>query len=86
MHRPGPDLNFERPAGLIGHDRMERLIAVGLGLGNIVVVLLRNDGKVLVHDGEHLVAPLDRIDDDAYGTHIKELVKPQVLALHLLPD
>ena len=86
MHGAGADLDLERTARLVGHDRVKRLVAVGLGLGDVVVVLLRNHGEVLVHDGEHLVAALDRVDNDAHGAHVEELIKAQVLALHLLPD
>lgn len=86
MHGAGADLDLERTPRLVGHDRVKRLVAVGLGLGDVIVVLLRNHGEVLVDDGEHLVAALDRIDDDAHGAHVEELVEAQVLALHLLPD
>ena len=86
MHGAGADLDLERTPRLVGHDRVKRLVAVGLGLGDVIVVLLRNHGEVLVDDGEHLVAALDRIDDDAHGAHVEEVVEAQGRARHLLPD
>ena len=86
MHGSGADLNFNRAAELIGNDGMERLIAIRLGIGNIVVILLRQNREVLLHNRERFIALLDGFDDDSYGPDVKELIKAQVLALHLFPN
>ena len=86
MHGSSADLNFNRPAELIGNDGMERLITIGLGIGNIVVILLRQNREVLLHNRERFIALLNGFDDDSYGPDVKELIKAQVLALHLFPN
>ena len=86
MHGSSADLNFNRPAELIGNDGMERLITIGLGIGNIVVILLRQNREVLLHNRERFIALLDGFDDDSNRTDVKELIKAQVLALHLFPN
>ena len=60
---------------------MERLITIGLGIGNIVVILLRQNREVLLHNRERFIALLDGFDDDSNRTDVKELIKAQVLAL-----
>ena len=86
VHRARTDLNFDGPPRLVRHDGVQRLIAVGFRVCDVVVVLLREDWKLFLNDREHRVALFDRPDDDAHGPDVKELIKAQVLSLHLLPD
>lgn len=86
VHRARADLDFDGPPRLVRHDGVERLIAVRLRVRDVVVVFLREDRELFLHDREHRVALLDRPDDDAHGPNVKELIEAQVLSLHLLPD
>ena len=65
---------------------MQTSVAVRLRVRDVVVVFLRENREVFLHDGEHFVALLDRAHDDAKRPHVEELVEAQVLSLHLLPD
>ena len=86
MHRACTDLNFHRTSVRIGHHSVQRLVPVGLGIGDVVVVFLREHCEVFVHQRKHFVAVLHRINDDAHRTDIKQLIETQVLADHLFVD
>ena len=86
VHRTSADLNFHGTSVGIGHHGMKRLIPVGLGIGDVVVVLLGKHGEVFVHQRQHFVAVLHRINNDAHRTNVKELIEAQMLADHLFVD
>mmetsp|Transcript_21669 Transcript_21669/g.84381 ORF Transcript_21669/g.84381 Transcript_21669/m.84381 type:complete len:464 (+) Transcript_21669:1574-2965(+) len=68
------------------HDRVQRLVAVGLGLGDVVVELARHRRVDLVQPGQCGVAIGHAGDDHAQGPQVEHALQRQVLALHLLVD
>jgi hypothetical protein len=86
VHLLGADLDLERaPAG--PDDRgVQRLISVGLGLGDIVVELARDRRPQAVDNAEDGVTIGDRVDQHAHGADVVDLVEADPLAQHLLVD
>ncbi|MDT4852300.1 hypothetical protein FQZ97_865240 [compost metagenome] len=56
VHGLGTDLDFKRPALFVAHHGVQRLVAVGFGLGDVVVKLLGHRLEVRVHQRQHTVA------------------------------
>ena len=65
---------------------MQRLVAIGLGLGDVVVKLLHDGLELLVHPAQGRVAVLHRGHHHAQRADVKHLVKVERLAAHLLDD
>ena len=65
---------------------MQALVAVGLGLGDVVVELAGHRGKELVHARQRRITRADVVDHHTQGPHVEDALEPQALALHLLPD
>ncbi len=86
MHLARADLHLERTAGVVLDHRVQRLVAVGLGLGDVVVELAVDRAVALVDAPQHGVAGGDVVDDHAYGADVEHVVEVQLLAAHLLPD
>ena len=85
MHLERADLDLERIA--FRHDcRMQRLIAVRLRHGDVVLEPAWDRLPHRVDDAEHPVAVLDRIDEHAHGGEVVDLTDVLVVALHLLVD
>ena len=85
MHLERADLDFERIA--LRHDRrMQRLIAVRLRHGDVVLKPPRDGLPHRVDDAEHTVAVLDRIDEHAHGGEVIDLTDVLVVAFHLFVD
>ena len=83
VHLPGADLHFEGNALFRDDRRVERLVHVGLGVGNIV---FESPGERMVHvvdDAETVVAVRHRVDDDADGIDIVDLVEGVAADEHL---
>ena len=79
VHAPCPDLDLERAPGVIADDRVQRLISIGLGSGDVVVVLALDRIPLRVHERKDLVALCDFVDDDAQATHVIDLLERQSL-------
>ena len=85
VHRKRADLDLERIAAR--HDRrVQRLVAVRLRHGDVVLEAARNRLPHRVDDAEHAVAVLDRVDEHADGREVVNLAEVLVVALHLLVD
>ena len=92
VHAVGAYLHLY-PVTLLRHQRdMERLIAIGLGLGHPVAQAI---GMAAVNLGQsginleavaHLVISVLRLEDDAYSQDVEYLVEGDVLVLHLAPN
>jgi len=84
MHRPGPDLNFDPFAVGADHRRMQRLIVVGLGHGDVILEPPRDRLPQGMHDAERLIAAFVRagIQNDAKRNHVVHFVKVDVLLMH----
>jgi hypothetical protein len=86
VHRPGPDLDFDHFA-LGSDDRgVQGLIAIVLGVGDVVVELARKMRPVVVDDAQHRVAGGKLINDDSGRAQVGEFLECELLLLHLVPD
>ena len=65
---------------------MQGLVAVILGVGNIVIEFVRDMLPGSMHNAEHYIAISYRINQNSHRTHVKQFVEFQVLFLHLAPD
>lgn len=86
VHLARADLNFHRLAFGADDHGMQRFVAVGLRVGDIVVEFLGDMLPMAVHHTQHGVAVADAFHDDAHGAQVVEFVHGDVLALHLFPD
>ncbi|ANF23639.1 hypothetical protein PS273GM_00015 [Stutzerimonas stutzeri] len=65
---------------------MQRAVAVFLGVGDVVVELLRNVSPQGMHDTQRGVAIANLGHQHANGTNVVDLAELQPLLLHLPPD
>ncbi|MNS55865.1 hypothetical protein D3C72_887100 [compost metagenome] len=86
MHGLGADLDFNGLAIVIAHHGVQRLVAVGLGLGNVVVEFRLDGRKCLVHKRQGCVAVLYRGHHHTQSANVEQLLEIQRLAAHLLDD
>ena len=86
MHGPGADLHLDGAPIGIAHHGVQRLVAVGFGLGDVVVKLLGNRHKVLVHPAEYLVAVGHGGHHHAQCPDVEHTLKGQGLAAHFAHD
>ena len=86
VHLVGPDLDLERLAVERDHGRVERLVEVVLGDGDVVVELAGDRAPERVDDAERGVAVAHLVDEDADGVDVVDLAELRALALHLLAD
>ena len=86
VHFVGTDLHFDGvtvPLKLDKHRRMQRLVQVGLGDGDIVLEAAGHRLPLCVDCAQHGVAVLYRIDNHAHRRQVVYLVQRFVLFLHL---
>ena len=86
VHLVGPNLDLYRFAARSAHRSMQRLVAVRLRVGDIIVELPFNVAPLAVHEPEHGVAVSDGLDHDTDRAHIEQFMKIPLLGSHLLPD
>ncbi|MNB92216.1 hypothetical protein D3C75_393160 [compost metagenome] len=86
MHRMGADLHFQHLALGPDHRRVQRAIAVFLGVGDVVVELFRDVPPQGVDDAERGVAVAHFRHQHTNGTHVVDLAELQAFALHFAPD
>ena len=86
VHRPRPDLDLDPLSVGTDHGRMEGLVVVGLGHGDIILEPPGNRFPEGMDHAQRLIAVLFlvRIEDDPEGRQVIDLVKIDVLLLHLL--
>jgi hypothetical protein len=86
MHGLGADLDLDGLAVGIAHHRVQRLVAIGLGPGDVVVKLFGQGCELLVHPAQGLVAIGHIRHHHAQSADVEHALKRQVLATHLLDD
>ena len=86
VHLAGADLYFQHLALGAHHGRVQGAVTVLLGIGDIVVKLIRDVVPQPVHQAQGGVAVGNSRHQDAYGADIVDLGKANTLALHLPPD
>ena len=83
VHLPRADLHLKRDAFLADDGRVQRLVHVLLRRGDIILKAVRQRREHVVHNAEHVVAVDDRVNDDAQGEHVVDLVEALALNEHL---
>ena len=86
VHLAGADLDFHALAVAPRYGGVDRAVAVGLGLADIVLEAARDGAPALVNGAEDGIAVLFRLGDDAEAVDVGETREPLVLFLHLAPD
>jgi hypothetical protein len=86
VHGVGADLHFQHLALGADHRRVQRAVAVFLGVGDVVVELLGDVPPQGVDDAQRGVAVAHFRDQHAHGAHVVDLAEGQALALHFAPD
>ena len=77
VHGLGANLNLDRSTIGVPHHRVQGLVAVGFGLGDVIVKLLWDGRELLMHPAEHLVTIRHLGDHHAQCTNVKNPVKSQ---------
>src|SRR5438094_4848783 len=75
MHLLGANLDFHRLAAVADHGRVQRLIAVGLWHGDVILEAARDGLPERVDDAQRAVAIFDRVGGDSDGRHVVDLIK-----------
>ena len=86
VHVVRSDLHFERLAFGPDHGRMQRPVAVGFRLGDVVVEFPCEGRPEVVHQPQRCVTVLDALDEDTHRANVVERIDARVLAAHLVPD
>ena len=86
VHRLGTNLHFNRPARRVAHHGVQRLVAVGFRLGDVVVKLLGDRAEARVHPAQRGVAGRHVGDDDAQRPDVIDTLKTQAFAAHFFDD
>ena len=85
MHFLGPNLKLNRTFGSI-NGRMNRLVTIGLAVGNIILEPPRHRPPKLMNVAQHGINITLSIQDAANGNQIINLIKTLLLVLHLAID
>ena len=86
VHLPGTDLHLKGNSLMSDDRRVQRLVHVGLGCGDIVLKAA-GDGMVhVVDDAQRIVAFAHCVQNDAHRVHIVNFLKRAVLHIHLAVD
>jgi len=86
VHLAGADLDLDALPFRPGHGGVQRAVAVGFGLGDVVVELAGDGRPASMHDAQCGVALGQLLDDHPHRGHVVDLLEAEVLALHLLVD
>ena len=86
MHGLGADLHLDGPALRIAHHRVQRLVAIAFGAGDVVVKLLDQGGEMAVHPAQRGVAIGHAVDHHPHRADVKHLGKRQRFAAHFFDD
>ncbi|CCJ85925.1 hypothetical protein BN133_2302 [Cronobacter dublinensis 582] len=86
MHLFGANLDLDGFAAGAQHHGMNRLVAIRFGVRDVIVEFIRQVAVVRMNDPKRGVAVLQTLGDDAHRAHVEQLVKGQMLFLHLAPD
>ena len=85
MHFLGPNLKLNRTFGAI-NGRMDRLVTIGLAVGNIILEPPRHRPPKLMNVAQHGIDITLSIQDTANSNQIINLIKTLLLVLHLAID
>ena len=86
MHLVRADLQFDTLVARAVHRRVDRLVIVALGRRDVVLEAPGHRAPGGVHDAEHTVAVVDRVDHHAEREDVGQLFEADLLVLHLAPD
>ena len=86
MHVARADLDLEQLPTRAEHRRVQRLVAVRLGLRDVVLDALLHRRPAVVDDAERVVALEDVRHDHADGEQVVDVLVRPVALLHLLVD
>ena len=86
VHLVGADLNLHRLATRPDDSRVQRLVEVELGDGDVVLEAPAHGGPARVQGAEHRVAVLDGVDDDSQRHQVVDVVEVFPPHDHLLVD
>ena len=86
VHLRGADLHFKHAAFGANKGSVQGLIAVGLGIGDVVVKFGENRLPQIMNDAEHAVTFFFAGDFHPHRAHIIDLRKFQIFSLHFLID
>ncbi len=84
MHFLRPDLNFDDASFGSEDGRMERLVVVGFGEGNVILDATNEGAITLVDGAKRLVAIGDRRNNDPDGDQIVDTLDVHIVALQFL--
>ena len=83
VHFRGADLDFKRDTIAANNRGVQRLVAVGLGRGNIVLKSSRNGLIQVMHIAQNVIAVGHGVYDDAHGADVVDFIHGLVLGVHL---
>ncbi len=86
VHLMGADLHLQGVSRRANDGRVQRLVTVRLGLGDVVVEFLRHVQPQAMHDAQSRIAVAHLIHQDAHGAQVVHLVEAQLLVTHFSPD
>ena len=86
LHVLGADLYLDGAAVGAEQHRVQGLVAVGLGDGDVVLEAPRHGLVDVVHHAQHAVAGVHLVDHDAETVHVGDLVEAEALVAHLVVD
>ena len=86
MHGFGADLDLHRPALLSQHHGMQGLVAVILGIGDVIVEFLGDVQPAPVDQAQDGIAGGHVVHDDPHRVQVVELLQGHFLAHHLPVD
>ena len=86
VHRPRADLHLHRPAIVSHHHRVQRLVAIGLRIGNVVVQLVHFRHPALMHQVQRRIAVGQRLHHHPQRPQVMQLLQAQMLGPQLVVD
>ncbi len=86
IHIPGSDLHFDRHTVHTDQYRVQRLVAIYLGNGNIIFKLTGYRFEQVVDDAQRAITVIHCLHHDAKGKDVHDIAKGFSFDLHLLVD
>src|SRR5262245_6871844 len=86
VHVVRANLNLDALATGTDHGRVERLVSVWFGQGDVILEASWNGNPFRVNDAERRVTIAHALDDDAKGHRVVNLLEAALLHLHLAVD
>ena len=86
VHRPRADLHLHRPAIVSHHDRMQRLVAIGLRIGDVVVQLIHLRHPALMHQVQRRIAVGQCLHHHPQRPQVMQLLQAQMLGPQFVVD